>query len=149
VSNRLKLFSLFVNSFVVVVGVGFGGWAGGCYGGTVSTCVGGALGAVGGYFVVRLYFKWLMKIAAQRDGKFGKWLLGSLSGALCGVICTSFIHVLLVIIPGFTFSLGELGGGVEMWFVMMGFAEAMGAAAGFVVGGICTLVYMRLVVSDI
>jgi len=141
VSDRLKRFSLFVVSFVVVTGVGFGCLAGMIYGETGSVCFGGVLGAVGGYVVAKLYLYWLMAISTHRYSKFLKWFFGSLAGMFCGVICTTFIHVMLGIGNMDWYSPGEM-------LLIMSIAEFVGIGAGFVVGGICTLVYFGLVAGQ-
>jgi len=100
------------------------------------------LGGVGGYYAARLYLCWLMKIAAGGKGEGAILLFYNFAGLLCGVICTTFIHGVLVTIS--IIAHGFSG----VFFSMIIFAEVIGAMAGVVVGGICNRAYLRSVAGE-
>ncbi len=150
-----KAFKTFVTISVTLVGAGFGVWAGFLYGNAKTSTFGIAAifgtavisGAIGGYFVAKLYLSSLAKMLAKGYRKFVIWLLGTIIAALCGVLCTTFLHAMLlgamIIITEETlktiFHPGEMEG---LALLIIGIAELIGAGAGLIVGGICSLIYV-------
>jgi hypothetical protein len=149
-SNKNKGFEKFVVIFVVLTGAVFGALAGLIYS-KVYFWVAAILGGIGGYLVARLYLCWLAKVSAKRDNKFVIWLLGSLVGVLCGILCTTLVHGIMA---GATIILTEKGltlfteGEGELIFYIVG-AEIIGVVAGLIVGGICSLVYVKRVMGKV
>jgi hypothetical protein len=143
-----KKFRKFVVIFVVLTGAVFGAWAGLLYS-TVYFWVAAILGGISGHFLARLYLRWLAKVSAKRDNKFVIWLLGSLVGVFSGIVCTTLVHGLMA---GATIILTEKGltlfkeneGELVIYIVA---AEIIGVVAGFFVGGICSLVYVKRVMG--
>ena len=154
-SNKNKAFDIFVIISVTLVGAGFGVWAGSLYGNAKSSPFGTAAifgvavisGAIGGYFAAKLYLRSLAKMLAKGYHKFAIWLLATLIAALCGVLCTTFIHgILLVAVIIMTeetlttiFQPGEMDG---LKLLIIGIVELIGAGAGLIVGAICSLIYV-------
>ena len=154
-SNNNKAFKIFVIISVTLIGAGFGVWAGSLYGSAKSSPFGIAAifgvaaisGAIGGYLVAKLYLRSLAKMLAKGFHKFRIWLLATLIAALCGVLCTTFIHGMLlgtiIIITEETlttiFQDGEMEG---LMLLIIGIVELIGAGVGLIVGGICSLIYV-------
>ncbi len=145
--NKDKRFYRVVIIIVVVVGAGFGTLAGFIYS-PVFFWVATLLGVVGGYAVGKLYLWWLAKICAKGYKRFVMWLLGSVVGALCGIGCTTLIHGIMAILSILILKFdSEVSGGL-LPFVVMG-AEVVGAGEGFVVGGICSWVYVLKIADNV
>jgi len=154
-SNKNKAFEIFVIIFVTLVGAGFGVWAGSLYGNAKPSPIGIAAvfgiavisGAIGGYFAAKLYLHSLAKMLAKGYHKFVIWLLGTIIAALCGILCTTFIHGMLlgtvIVITEETlttiFHPGEMEG---LMLLIIGIVELIGAGAGLIAGGICSLIYV-------
>ncbi len=139
-----KKFRKFVVIFVVLTGAVFGAWAGLLYS-TVYFWVAAIPGGIGGHFLARLYLRWLAKVSAKRDNKFVIWLLGSLVGVFSGIVCTTLVHGLMA---GATIILTEKGlTSHEDFLFYIVAAEIIGVVAGFFVGGICSLVYVKRVMG--
>jgi hypothetical protein len=128
--------------FVVLLGTGFGTVAGLAF--LEHLFLIGTLLSIGGsFFVAKLYLRLLPKIFAKKysSARYVKiFSLGTLSGMLCGVICTSFIYGVMALVP---VELGKegfrsLAGGP---FIML-YGEVTGAVAGLVAGALCTALYM-------
>jgi hypothetical protein len=128
--------------FIVLLGTGFGTLAGLAFL-ELYFLIGTLLSIVGSFFVAKLYLRSLSKIFTKKyDGaKHVKiFLLGTLTGMLCGIICTTFIYSIMFLVPVKLESEGlrSLVGGP---FIML-YGEAIGAAAGLVAGALCTSLYM-------
>ena len=147
-----KKFRKFVVIFVVLTGAVFGAWAGLLYS-TVYFWVAAIPGGVGGYLLARLYLRCLAKVSAKRNNKFVIWLLGSLVGVFCGVVCTTLVHgimagaTIILTEKGLTLFAENEGESVEVFYIMA--AEIIGVVAGLIVGGICSLVYVKRVMGKV
>ena len=154
-SNKNKSFDVLVIISVTLVGAGFGVWAGLLYGNAKTSPFGVAAifgiaaisGAIGGYLVAKLYLCSLAKMLAKGYRKFVIWLLGTIIAALCGVLCTTFLHAMLlvavIIMTEETlttiFHPGEMEGLALLVFAI---AELIGAVAGLIAGAICSLIFV-------
>ena len=134
-------FKMFVISFVMLTGAGFGTWAGFAYSESVFW-IGTVLGGVSGYIVAKLYLCQLTRICAKGHSKLATWLKGSLIGSLCGIISTTIIHVIMALGTAIMSGKGLFSLMDGFLFIAIGVAEIIGACAGLIVGGICSLVYV-------
>ena len=140
-NSKNKSFKMFVISFVMLTGAGFGTWAGFAYSESVFW-IGTVLGGVSGYIVAKLYLCQLTRICAKGHSKLATWLKGSLIGSLCGIISTTIIHVIMA---GATVAItgDKLASMMDgLLFIGILVAEIIGACAGLFVGGTCSLVYV-------
>lgn len=104
--------------------------------------IGTLLSIVGSFFVAKLFLQMLPKIFARQYSRargFKIFSLGSLSGMLCGVICTTFIYGVMWLVPvklqeeGLR---GLAGGG----FIML-YGEAIAVVVGAIAGAFLTALY--------
>jgi hypothetical protein len=142
-----KKFEVFVIILVTLIGGGFGAFAGCMYGRStfgmiVNIVIGATLGITGGFMVSKLYLKWLVKIFIVKSKPFISWLLATLVAAICGVLCTTFIHAILTIILLIVSDIPLIKQLNGFWLIIIGIAEIIGAGAGFAAGALCTSLYM-------
>jgi hypothetical protein len=135
-------YNIFVIVFVVLTGAVFGSIAGLIYEERYFW-IGTLLGAIGGYGVTKLYLCHLTKIAVKEISKFKIWMLGTLNAVLCGVLCTTFIHLLLAIILILLHERRWTMLTDTLFLVIVFYAELIGAAAGLIVGAIWSLIYVK------
>jgi len=138
---KYKTFDIFVIIFVVLTGAGFGVITGLAYWQTY-WWVGMITGAASGFPLAKLYLKQLAKISTKGHKRTVTWLLSTFVAIICGVICTTLIHAIMILIIVFCsdMSLMELTEG--FWEVIFLVGEGVGAGAGLIVGGICSLIYV-------
>ncbi len=135
-----KGFNVFVVVIVVLTGAGFGIFTGFSYSEDFFW-VGGISGIIGGYIVAQLYLWLLKKISAKGLNSVVIWLAGTLIAAVCGMLCTTLVHGTMTVVMYFNSqeSLMHLMDG--FWPIVIIVGEIIGAGAGFIVGGICSLAY--------
>ena len=137
---------------VVLTGAGFGALAGLGYvimmGGVYAQMLGAGLGAASGYTVARLYLDCLSIIFGKGFSRFKSWALCTLTAVICGVLCTAFIHTVLIFAlvkvkliqwPAFYES--------SFWFFII-VVEIIGALAGLIVGGVLSHRYVLMEDKD-
>lgn len=129
---------IFVVAVVTLTGGGFGAMAGGAYSGDF-WWVGMVAGGLSAFFLAWLYLVVLSKMPPTLNGA-AAWFLGTLVAVGCGVACTLAAHGpmwLLSYRPGE----GDLAG-MDLRGMILIVGVQIGAIAGLVVGGICTLAYV-------
>lgn len=150
--NKDKGFRIFVISFVTLIGMGFGALAGVEYS-DLYWWIAAIVGAVSGYLLAELYLKQLMKISAIGYSKMIIWLWGTLVAIICGIICTTLVHAVMA---GMAMTILPMGtesrdlyilNGIDIFLIAITIAEIIGFCAGFVAGGICSLIYV-LAIKD-
>ncbi|MBW8036155.1 MAG: hypothetical protein FVQ79_11120 [Planctomycetes bacterium] len=148
--NKHMSFDIFVIVLVILTGAGFGALIGFAYYFMSDILVGAGLlfGIIGGYVAARIYLHLLPVICAKGYKKSTVWVLNSLVATGCGVLCTTLIHGVMLImrskITGDTVATPLHLEGFRL-FIMI--CETIGAAAGFVVGGVCSWVYLSKVID--
>jgi hypothetical protein len=139
-------FRKFVIIFVTLIGTGFGTWAGFTYYQYEKLFwIGTLVGLVSSFGLAKLYLGLLGKISAKGYKKFIVWLLGTLIAVLCGIVCTTLVHGIMIatILISTAQSLHSLDVKYEgfLGVVIVG-AEMIGAVAGFIAGVICSSMYV-------
>jgi hypothetical protein len=139
-----KPFRWWVIGLVVLTGAGFGTWAGLMYSREIYFWIGTLLGALGGYGAASFYLCRIARIRTTRYNWFVKWLFCTLLAGFCGLVCTTFVHAVMA--PAFLIiahkSLIDAMDGFLL--LVMGIAELVGLAAGLVLGGIFSGVYLKI-----
>jgi len=143
-SNKNKGFEIFVIVFVILTGAGFGTLTGLFYSRVSYWWIGTIVGTVSGYPLAKLYLKQLVKISAKWHNRKMVWLLSTLVAIICGVICTTLVHTVMVgAMLQIKHSKPE-----SLLLVVIGIAELIGACAGLIVGGICSWVYVFRIMKE-
>ena len=135
-----KTFNIAVIVAVVLTGVGFGVLTGLAYS-EIYWWVGLIAGIVTSYPLAKLYLKQLIKLSTKGHSKKATWLLSTLVAVGCGVICTTVVHGIMTLIiynPDESL-MSQMDG---FWSLFLSIGEAIGACAGLIVGGICSLIYV-------
>jgi hypothetical protein len=138
-NNQNKVFQMFVDIFVMATGAVFGAWAGLLYQKPLTLVVGTIAGALISYPLAGLYLKRLSKTSVSGESKIVISLLGSWDGMICGIICTTVLHLILIAIPTL---LSHNMLYITYFSKIMVTANTIGACAGLVVGGICSGIYV-------
>ena len=139
--TKHKKFDLFVTFIVVITGGGFGYLTGLVY--SVSYgWPGASMGIISSFILAKLYLKQLMKLSAKGYNSVQIWFSGTLAGVVCGLICTALVHGIMMSILYTSnvrlFDQADMGG------MVLAVGLITGVTAGFIVGGICSLVYVLL-----
>lgn len=104
--------------------------------------LGAILGSVGGYGLAKLYLHRLAIIFSKQYSRYKTWESGTAVAILCGILCTAFIHAILIVA---FLTLDEL---IDEFLadeylliaaIVVGF---VGAGVGFILGGILTYLYV-------
>lgn len=143
-----KSFRIFVTVFVILVGLGFSILTGFVYSESpVWISAAAILGAITSFVLAREYLSWLGRISGKTCNIFVIWSSGTLAAMICGVICTTIVHGVMTVrlVVELKRSPTHLMDG--FWLLTVMISEAVGASAGLVAGGICSLIYV-LVVKD-
>lgn len=138
-SSRYKAFSVSVIIAVMLVGTGFGALTGVVYNQTlwwIAATVGGSCG----YPLARIYLRSLKHSRTQGDRRPATWFYGTCVASICGVICTMVVHAAMMGAVWVT-AFGSHGP-VDAWPTILASGLAIGVVAGFVVGGICSLIFV-------
>jgi hypothetical protein len=136
-----KTFNIVVIVVVVLTGICFGVLTGFAYSESY-WWAGMIAGAVTSFPLAKLYLMQLRKIYTKEYGRKSMWLLSTLIAVGCGVICTTVVHGVMTVIiynPEEQSLMGQMDG---FWSLFLLIGEAIGACAGLIVGGICSLVYV-------
>lgn len=138
---KYKTFDLFVVIFVMLTGTGFGTLTGLYYSSENYWGVGMIIGAISSYPLAKFYLMQLRKISVRGHTRKVIWFSSTLIAALCGIISTTLIHLVMVLI---CYDLDEslirqMDGFVP---IVVGIGELIGLSAGLIVGGICSLIYV-------
>lgn len=150
-----KNFNIFVIVIVMLTGAGFGFLIGLCYtpnfswigllAGNVSSIylwIATIAGTASSYPLAKMYLKQLRNISAKRYSRKKVCSLSTIVAVICGVICTTLIHGIMTLLIVFDsevpFQMGWL------WVIVISVYEIIGALAGLIVGGICSLIYVTV-----
>lgn len=127
-------------SYVAVIGAIFGSFTGPMYF-RGNLWIGLIFGIIGGIIVAKLYLCNLTKIFAKNHRWFKTWGLGSLAASLCGFLCNTFIHVMLLITRIITtdISLERLTSG---FLLLIMFTGLIGAVVGLLIGTLATQMHI-------
>ncbi len=133
-------FRVFIFIAVTFTGGAFGAFAGLVYS-QHHWWVGMIVGAASGFFLARLYLEVLARISLDLH-KCVQWLLGTLTAVGCGIVCTLLVHgVMILVTHGSSILANELP--VPVYGIVT-IGVIMGASAGLIVGGICSLVFVSM-----
>ena len=135
-----KRFSISVIVAVIVVGAGFGSLTGLAYSQTL-WWIGTIVGGLCGYPLARIYLRSLERSRARGSSGLATWLSGTFVATLCGILCTVVVHVTMMATSSVVTPITDTELGSSLWPVFLFFGVQIGAGAGFVVGGICSLVF--------
>jgi len=138
-------FRKFVITFVTLIGAGFGTWAGFLYERDLPFHIGTLVGLVSSLGLAILYLKILDIMSIKGHKKMTIFLLGTVIAILCGVVCTTLIHGIIIetILARSAqsfYSYDQNHDGFTL--LVIGVAEMIGAAAGLIAGGICSFLYV-------
>ncbi|MDH4203602.1 MAG: hypothetical protein OEV87_12020 [Phycisphaerae bacterium] len=135
-----KVFNVVVSIAVILTGAGFGALTGFAYSEERYWWVGLIIGAVVAFPLAKLYLWQLNKTFMKACCKKKTWFWGTFVAIICGVICTTAVHAPLAILvyPAGPFNT-EIGNLVPITIIV---GEIIGAGAGLIVGGVCSLVYV-------
>ena len=142
-------FRQLVTVSVILIGSGFGSWAGICYTGTYFW-IASILGAVGGIFAAKLYLFVLDKATRKQCNTSKIWLNGCITAACCGLVCTILIHTVMLV-PFVVLYKGRLVTtelGPDFVGIFLVGCLVVGTVAGLVAGAICSSVYVCKVVKN-
>ncbi len=151
-NTKYQSFRKFVTIIVTLTGAIFGTWAGTLYvyrDNLHFFFIGTILGIIGGYAAAKIYLHFLEKISIQFK-KFVTWLITTLIAALCGILCTTFIHVIMLSATAIITGKPLTPQGVEFGFLLLFIliAHLIGACFGLLIGGMCSLVYLKSIKAD-
>ena len=144
-----KNFGIFVIVIVVLTGAGFGTLTGFAYSeNPLRITAAGIAGVVSSFILAKYYLFLLGKIAVKGYNRKMLWLLSTLAAIICGVICTTLIHgiMILIVVCYSKMPLGQRTDGFWPIFLMVG--ELVGACAGLIVGGICSWIYVLRIMKE-
>ncbi|MFO7907956.1 MAG: hypothetical protein ACQESR_27320 [Planctomycetota bacterium] len=150
-NSRYKPFSISVMIAVILVGAGFGTWTGLVYNPTlwwIATIAGGLCG----YPLARIYLRSLKNSCDKGHGGPVIWVSGTFVATGCGIACTALLHAIMIMVTAYgsnVASLGELGDSRDIWPIVFFVGVVIGAGAGFLVGGICSLVFVLSVKAPV
>ena len=139
--NSEKVFNVVVTVVVMLTGAGFGAFTGAVYSDGKLWWIGLIAGVATAFPLAKFYLWQLAKSFAKNNSRIRTWLWGTFIAILCGVICTTITHGVMAMInyPNDPFSSEEVPG---IWPIVIIVGEIIGAGAGLIVGGICSLVYV-------
>ncbi len=129
---------IFVTVIVTLTGAGFGALAGAAYS-NVFWWVGMVAGGLSAFGLAWVYLSVLANMPPTLHGAEA-WFLGTLVAVGCGVVCTLAAHGAMWLLP-YHPGQGDLA---DMREIILIVGVVIGAIAGLVVGGICTLAYVRM-----
>ena len=133
-SKSRTLFSIFVLVAVTLTGGGFGALTGAVYSQDF-WWVGMTAGGVSALGLAWLYLLVLSRMSPRLAG-LSAWVSGTFVAVGCGVVCTIVAHGAMLLVLAMA---GESVRGAE-GVVIIGII--IGAIAGFILGGICTLAFV-------
>jgi len=133
--------------FVVLTGIGFGALTGLAYSSESYWWVGMIAGVVSGYPLAKLYLMQLIKISTKGHNKKAIWFLSTLVAIICGVICTTLVHGIMTLIIACNSDVPVTRQMDGFWSTIFMVGELVGACAGLIVGGICSLVYVSSIMD--
>ena len=142
-----RTFDTFVIVFVILTGAGFGWFTGRVYSDSY-WWVGVIVGVASGYPLAKLYLKKLKISSTNKCSDKAIWLRGTFVAIICGLICTTLAHGIMTFLDIYDSSgpmMRQLNG---FWFMILMIGELIGACAGFIVGGICSLLYLSVRASN-
>ncbi len=129
---------VFVVAVVTLTGGGFGAFAGRVYSDEF-WWVGMVAGGLSAFGLAWFYLVVLSKMPPTLNGA-AVWFLGTLVAVGCGVVCTVAAHGAMWLLP-YHPGQNDLAAMRGTIFVV---GVVVGAVAGLVVGGICTLAYLGM-----
>ena len=139
-------FNMFVYFFVILAGAISGAIAGSIYAGEIfsmGTLGGTILGTIGSYAVARLYLYVLTRMTTKQYSKLKIWFFGTLFAILCGILCTTFLHLVLAIVQTIIQERSWKTLTDGLFLLIIFYAELIGAAVGLILGVICSFVYVK------
>ncbi len=135
-------FRIVVLIAVTLTGGGFGTLAGMVYSEEQYWWVGTITGGGSGIFLAWVYLRVLARFSSDYT-KGSRWLVGTGTAVGCGIVCTLLVHGVMILL---TYDgqppANDLGNSIYGIAVTIGLI--MGAGAGLIVGGICSLIYIYL-----
>jgi hypothetical protein len=136
-----RLFRVLVIAAVTLTGTAFGALTGSVY--SVNYWwVGMIAGGGSGFFLAWLYLFALSKLPPRLHGA-AAWTLGTLVAVGCGVLCTLVAHGVMWALTGDSRASSEPSE-IDLRELYVPVGVMFGVFAGFVVGGICSFIYVRL-----
>lgn len=139
--NSEKVFNVVVTVVVMLTGAGFGAFTGAVYSNGKLWWIGLIVGATAAIPLAILYLRQLGGSSGKGHSKTATWFWGTFIAILCGVICTTVVHGVMALIvhsPENPIT-SQMDG---FWPIVVVVGEIIGAGAGLIVGGICSLVYV-------
>ena len=139
--KKHKTFNIVVIILVTLIAAGFGIFAGTAY---RAKFIGGIFGLISGIIVAGLYLRALAFFTSRRYRKSIIWLLGTITAGLCGILSTTFIHILTItIVAMFTEATKESLTDLDGFFpLIILIAEGIGLVVGLLAGGFITAIYV-------
>lgn len=147
-----KIFNVIVMFIVMLTGGLFGAYIGSFYKGfnwsgmnfdQSFIWTGMTAGVVSAYPLAKLYLRRISEALSKGESKANVWSAGTFRAGFYGVICTVAIHGVMIVFTCFK-GTGDLGLGL----IALSVGVFVGAVAGTVVGGICSLVYVLVIKSE-
>ncbi|MFW6170337.1 MAG: hypothetical protein ACODAD_07600 [Planctomycetota bacterium] len=140
-NSRFKKFGVSVTIAVILVGAGFGALTGVVYNQTFWWAA-AIVGGLCGYPLARVYLRSLKNSLAK--GRIGPetWLYGTFVATLCGVVCTGVVHATMMGVAWARTPRLSAPPDAYVWPTILFIGVMIGAGAGFVVGGICSLLFV-------
>lgn len=140
-SSRYKTFGVSVIIMVMLVGAGFGALTGVVYNQKL-WWIAAISGGVCGYPLARIYLRSLKNSGTNARRRQATWFYGSCVASICGVICTMVVHATMMGAAWIT-TFGPHGPvDAYAWPTILAVGLVIGAMTGFVVGGICSLIFV-------
>jgi len=146
-SNKNRGFEKFVIIFVMLVGTGFGVLTGLVYFERY-WWVGATAGIFSSYPLAKLYLSLLIKISAKIQSKKVVWLLSTLIAILCGVICTTLVHGIMILAVVYFSDVSLKQSTDGLWSMVLMVGEIIGACAGLIAGGLCSSIYISRIMKE-
>jgi hypothetical protein len=139
-------FRIFVVVFVILIGLGFSILTGFMYSESpVWISIAAMLGVLTSFILARKYLFWLDKITGRTSSRIIIWSLGTLVAIICGIICTTVVHGVMTAQLAIELKQMPLHLMDGFWLLTVMVSEAVGASAGLIAGGLCSLVYVLMV----
>jgi len=142
-----KVFNVVVSIAVILTGAGFGAFTGAAYSNGKLWWIGLIVGVAAAFPLAKFYLHQMAKAFAKDQKRMKTWFWGVFVAILCGLICTTITHgIMLALIYNPDESLLHQMDG--FWLLFLSIGEAIGAGAGLIVGGICSLVYVLVIKGE-
>lgn len=102
------------------------------------------VGTILGFLSAKAYLYQLYRMNNKGYSKISIWFLGTFTAMICGVICTTLLHgMMLLFTKNMEKPLNNEIEGIAGLIIIIG--EIVGLGVGFVVGGICSQFFLMLI----